>query len=114
MSCHNGIKEEDVIKDVIEADDESGSVGKENNEDSRSRMRSGTTDSGYWGLRLEDMLAVAEASDGGDGLPSSSALSSVLPVVQMPLEPRCRRLPDEGGTASLSVSALGRGHSDLR
>ena len=60
MSCHNGIKEEDVI----EADDESGSIGNENeNEDSRSRMRSGTTDSGYWGLSLEDMLAVAEASD---------------------------------------------------
>ena len=59
MSCHNGIKEEDII----EADDESGSVGNEKNEDSRSRMRSGTTDSGYWGPSLEDMLAVAEASD---------------------------------------------------
>lgn len=58
MSCHSGIKEEDVI----DADDESGSTGNEN-EDTRSRMRSGTTDSGYWGLSLEDMLAVAEASD---------------------------------------------------
>ena len=58
MSCHSGIKEEDAT----EADDESGSIENEN-EDSRSRMRSGTTDSGYWGLSLEDMLAVAEASD---------------------------------------------------
>ena len=54
MSCHSGIKEEDAT----EADDESGSIENEN-EDSRSRMRSGTTDSGYWGLSLEDMLAVA-------------------------------------------------------
>ena len=53
MSCHSGIKEEDVH----EADDESGSVGLES-EDSRSRMLSGTTDSGYWGPSLEDMLAM--------------------------------------------------------